>query len=255
MSAADLKFPLRQVAWIGDALLSSDIRGVVVEFHGMNHTEWKTEVKDSERQLAADGLLSVFPYSGPWSWMNRRTRRLTDLILDAIWREFDLPDNVPLIIRGGSMGGCAALLYTRYTSRRVVACHALYPVCDLHALLRLRPELACTFQYAFADYDEPLHQILDEQSPLAQIQALPDIPYQIVQGNRDREVDKATQADAMVPAMRAAGLDVEYLEIDGFGHEAPTPQIETLLVDFVRRHASPLRPAHTAVTPPPAQPF
>ena len=79
------------------------------------------------------------------------------IVLDAHGkRQFALEDkidaSVPLIIAGGSMGGQASLLYTRYSSHPITACFANFPVCDVEYHFTERPDLPATMRYAYRDY-------------------------------------------------------------------------------------------------------
>lgn len=58
----------------------------------------------------------VFPYYGPWSWMNRQARSFVDELVDAVYARYSLPTGTPLICTGSSMGGCTGLLHTRHTA-------------------------------------------------------------------------------------------------------------------------------------------
>jgi hypothetical protein len=228
--AADLEYNARmnkewlnQVAWIGDQYVKGPIRGVVLSFHGLGSTGRKTEPTTAELGWAEAGGLVVFPYYGPWSWMNRQARAFVDELVDAVYAVYGLSDRTPLISTGGSMGGLSSLLYTRYARRPVAACLALYPACDLKFHFTERPDLPATIHHAFLGYTEDREAVLAEHSPLCQVARMPDIPYLIIQGDRDAAVSKARHSDPMVAAMRARKMNVEYVEVPGMGHVGPMP--------------------------------
>jgi alpha-beta hydrolase superfamily lysophospholipase len=214
---------LQDVAWIGDGYLEGRPRGVVLVFHGLGITALKSGPEADEYQWARDGGLVVYPYYGPWSWMNREARAFVDDLVDAVYTEFGLAADAPLICVGGSMGGLSALLYTRYARRPVDACLALYPVCDLAYHFRERRDLPRTILHAFRGYGEPLAELLTEHSPLALVGGMPDIPYLIVHGDKDYAVNKTHHSDRLVAALRAATRDVTYIEVPGMGHLGPLP--------------------------------
>jgi dipeptidyl aminopeptidase/acylaminoacyl peptidase len=214
---------LHDVAWIGDGYLEGRPRGVVLVFHGLGITALKSGPEADEYQWARDGGLVVYPYYGPWSWMNREARAFVDDLVDAVYTEFGLAADAPLICVGGSMGGLSALLYTRYARRPVDACLALYPVCDLAYHFRERRDLPRTILHAFRGYGEPLAELLTEHSPLALVGGMPDIPYLIVHGDKDYAVNKTHHSDRLVAALRAATRDVTYIEVPGMGHLGPLP--------------------------------
>ena len=92
----------------------------MVSFHGLGAAirQGGTEL---DLALAEKNILVVFPYYGPWSWMNRLSRQFVDELLERVWKDLALPEDLPLFSSGGSMGGCAALLYCRYGKRVPVA--------------------------------------------------------------------------------------------------------------------------------------
>ena len=214
---------LRDVAWIGDGYVEGRPRGIVLVFHGLGITALKSGPEADEYQWAREGGLVVYPYYGPWSWMNREARAFVDDLIDAVYAEFELAADVPLVCVGGSMGGLSALLYTRYARRPVDACLALYPVCDLTYHFRERRDLPRTILHAFRGYGESLDDLLAEHSPLALAEEMPDIPYLAVHGDKDHAVSKTHHSDRFVAALRAAGRDVTYIKVPGMGHLGPLP--------------------------------
>jgi len=233
---------MRQVAWIGDEWVKGPIRGVVLSFHGLGAPGVKTQPSTEELGWAQAGGLVVFPYYGPWSWMNRQARSLVDETVDAVYATFKLSKRIPLISTGGSMGGCSALLYTRYAKRPVSACFANFPVCDTAFHFSERPDLPRTFHSAFVGYKGTLKTLLAEHSPLAQVPAMPDIPYLVVHGDKDTSVGKARHSDRFVAAMRRRKLNVEYIEVPGMGHGGPVPvDVIRREVDFVAGALAPVR--------------
>jgi len=214
---------IKQVAWVGDGWLGGKVRGVVLVFHGLGSTGLKGEPATDELKWAQMGGLVVFPYYGPWSWMNREARAFVDELVDSIYASYSLADQTPLISTGGSMGGCSSLLYTRYARRHIAACAALFPVCDLKFHFSERPDLPASIRHAFRGYPEDLEVLLAEHSPLSQVDRMPDIPYLIVHGDKDVAVSKSAHSDPLVARMRERRLNVEYIEVPGMGHGGPMP--------------------------------
>jgi dipeptidyl aminopeptidase/acylaminoacyl peptidase len=225
---------MRQVAWIGEEYLRGPAKGIVLSFHGLGGGAGKTTPSTEELEWAYAGGIVVYPLYGPWAWMNAQAQAMTDELVEAAWREFALPAGAPLICTGGSMGGQASLLYTRYARRPVAACLANCPVCDLKYHFNERPDLPPTIRHAFAAYGGDLDAALERHSPLAQAAAMPDIPYLIIHGLKDPAVSKANHSDPMVAALRARGLRVEYHEVPDMRHCGPMP-LKTLQreVEFV----------------------
>lgn len=231
---------LPEVAWIPEKHLVRPIRGLALVFHGLGSVDLRTDPTTDELEWLRAGALVVYPYAGPWSWMNRQARAFVDDLVDAAYRQYNLPDSIPLIATGGSMGGLSALLYTRYARRPVTACLALYPCCDLAYHFTERPDLPRTIRYAFRGYAEPWDQVLAEHSPLAQVPHMPDIPYLVIHGDADAAVAKAHHSDPFVAAMRRLGRRVDYLQVPGMGHGPCMPlYVWQRRIDFVKSHLAP----------------
>jgi dipeptidyl aminopeptidase/acylaminoacyl peptidase len=212
---------VRQVSWIGDNYLERKIRGVVLVFHGLGYTGDKQGPDTFEFEVARAGGLVVFPYYGPWSWMNRHAREFTDELVDSVYECFSLSGDIPLISTGGSMGGLASLLYARYAKRPASACLALFPVCDLKYHFHERPDLPKTILHAFRGFDEDEEALFDENSPLSQVASMPDIPYFIVHGSKDAAVSKQMHSDRLVEKMRDRNMNVKYMEVPYMQHGWP----------------------------------
>ena len=224
---------IKEVAWVGTDYVVGKITGVILTFHGLGGGSKAGLGSAEELEWAAQGGLVVFPYYGPWSWMNRSARAMIDDLVETLYRQHGLAAAVPLICVGGSMGGQGSLLYTRYAQRPVRACYANCPVCDLAYHFHERPDLPPTVRHAMG-YPADMEPLLTEHSPLQQVAALPDIPYLIVHGGKDPAVNKQHHSDQMVAAMRARQLNVEYIEVPAMGHCGPLPlRVVQRTIDFV----------------------
>ncbi len=212
---------MRQVAWIGEDWLQGKPKGIVLAFHGLGGGAPKQAPTTEEIEWGRRGGLVVHPYYGPWSWMNRGARRFIDELLDDMFRECSLGEDTPIISTGGSMGGQATLLYTRYARRPIAACHAMCPVCDVTYHFNERPDLPATIRYAYRGYAEGWKDVLEEHSPLHQVDCMPRIPYQVIHGDADKAVSKQHHSDPFVARMKAHGHNVEYIEVPGMGHGGP----------------------------------
>ena len=213
---------IKEVAWVGEEYVRGKIKGVVLSFHGLGEM-LKSGPSTEEIEWARRGALVVCPYYGPWAWLNRQARAMVDELLDAIYASYGLPDRTPLICTGRSMGGQASLLYPRYAKRRVSASLANCPACDLKFHFHERPDLPPTIRHAFLGYEGSLDQLLAEHSPLHQVDAMPDIPYRIIQGGKDKLVSKRHHGDRMAAAMRKRKMKVEYVEVPNMEHCEPLP--------------------------------
>ena len=219
-----MNWNIKDIAWVGDGCVKGGIKSVVVSFHGLGAPELKKKAEPWEQELADLGALVIMPYYGPWSWMNREARAMVDELITRAYREYRLDaKEVPLVLTGGSMGGCSALLYARYTPHPLTAVYANCPVCDVTYHFRERDDLPRTMYCAFSSYEGEIEERLIEHSPLHQVDHLPDVNYMIVHGGADSAVNKARHSDRMVAAMQARAMRVEYIEVPGMGHCGPFP--------------------------------
>jgi dipeptidyl aminopeptidase/acylaminoacyl peptidase len=226
---------MNQSAWIGEPFRSGETTAVIVNFHGLGGGG-KNGPGYEEQEWGSNGGLVVYPYYGPWSWMNRSARAFVDRLITSVYHHQKLDETVPLIIAGGSMGGQASLIYTRYSPHKIAACFANFPVCDLEYHFTERPDLPATMRYAYRDYPGTFTDALIEHSPLKQASSMPAIPYLLIHGDKDLAVNKEKHSDRFVAEMRKASRDIEYLEIPGMGHNTNTPfRASRAQIDFVKR--------------------
>ncbi|MBR4749565.1 MAG: prolyl oligopeptidase family serine peptidase [Abditibacteriota bacterium] len=205
-------------AFTNVSIVKKPVKGVVISFHGLGYNGMIGEQNDYSRSMAEKGIVYIFPYYGPWSWMNRSGVRFTDAVVEAVFKGFSLPKNTPIVSTGGSMGGLSALVYPVYARRTPVAVAADSPVCDLVYHFGERPDLPRTLVAAFADYDCSLDEALRSASPIDLVKKMPKIRYYIVHGDKDAAVNKKAHPDRLVPEMKRAGLDVTYVEVPGMEH-------------------------------------
>ena len=61
--------------------------------------------------LAEQGILLVYTFPGPWSWMSRGAVRMINALVDALREAYGFTSDTPWAVMGGSMGGTGALIY------------------------------------------------------------------------------------------------------------------------------------------------
>jgi dipeptidyl aminopeptidase/acylaminoacyl peptidase len=137
------------------------------------------------------------------------------------------------------MGGHAALLYSIKARTPVRAAFAVCPVCDLPFHYTERPDLPRTMHHAFDNY-ENIEDALREHSPLHQVAQMPDIPYLILHATTDPTVAREAHSEPLVKAMRARGLNVDYLECPLMVHCGPvTWESHRKTADFILANLKP----------------
>ncbi len=208
---------LSSFCYTNEALLNKTPVSIVLDFHGLGFCGMMDGPNELASLCAGNGSLYVFPYYGPWSWMNDLAVKYVDEIVSVILKKYSLKDPV-IVSSGGSMGGLSALVYSNYAAVRPAACTANCPVCDLPYHFTERPDLPRTIKLATAHYTCGFEQAVRSISPLHIVQSMPDIPYFIIHGTADKSVNKAMHSDRLVEALRLAGKNVTYKEIEGMEH-------------------------------------
>lgn len=213
---------LRKFCYSNDRLITAPIKGICVDFFGLNNTAMFWE--DSERavRFAAAGIVYIQPYLNPWAWMNAQAVEITDRIIEVIAAHYGLGD-VAVCSTGRSMGGMSCLVYARYTAHRAVACVANCPVCDLPYHLTERDDLPRTLYSAFYDAED-LDAALREHSPLHLVPTMPRIPYHIFHCEADQAVNIDQHSARFVRAMREAGYELTYDTVPEAGHCKLSPE-------------------------------
>ena len=176
------------------------------------------------KYFAEHNILYVVPYANPWAWMNRQTAAYTDEIIDVLIKHYNLPDSIPIVSTGGSMGGQSALVYMVYAARTPAACVANCPVCDLPFHFTERPDLPRTLYSAFGTYEGTLQEALESASPCHLTDKMPDSAYYIFHCEADLAVNKQKHSDRFVEKM-AESRNVQYYAVPERGHCDLTPEM------------------------------
>lgn len=209
---------LKSFAYVNDAIIKQPINGIVISFFGLNNISmYDIDIQEGEF-YAESGVLYVVPYNNPWAWMNRQAVAYTDEIVDVLIEHYALPDNIPIVSTGGSMGGQGALVYTAYSKRTPCACVANCPVCDVVFHFTERPDLPRTLYSALFNYEGTLDDALKSISPVHLVEKMPRTKYHIFHCNADKSVNIDAHSNVFVEKMRAYGHNISYDIVDGRGH-------------------------------------
>ena len=209
---------LRSFAYCNNHICIKPIKGVVISFFGLSNTTMFPEDTEEGCRYAEKGILYLVPYQNPWAWMNKQNVDFTDELVDVLFKEYDLPNNTPVISTGRSMGGLSALVYMAYAKRTPVACVANCPVCDLPYHFTERPDLPRTLYSAFATYEGTLKEALSSASPLHLIDNMPvKADYYIFHCEEDKSVNKQKHSDRFVEKM-LLNHRIEYYPVPERGH-------------------------------------
>lgn len=229
---------LKKVAWFNDLFLETDIRGVVIWFHGLNGLcrTAANQISSWEVELSARGGLIVYPYINPWSFLCRNDLQFMDRLIPAVYSHYRLSEKVPLVISGQSMGGNAALQYCCYGKFPAARCMVVSPLCDpadfYAASTPSRPSGAAAMHNMFDSEPGGFDSAMTEHSPLLQAGRMPDIPYMFIHSTHD-EVIPVKHSDEMVAALRGNGRQVVYRKQKFLGHTAVSLADEIAMTDFI----------------------
>lgn len=209
---------LRSFAYCNNQICKKPIRGIVLSFFGLGGADMFDKDTEEGRKYAEQGILYLVPYHNPWAWMNRQTVDYTDELVEVLFKEYSLPENLPVVSTGGSMGGLSALVYTAYAKRTPVACVTNCPVCDLPYHYTERPDLPRTLYSAFGTYDGTMEEALQSASPLHLSEKMPAAAkYYIFHCEEDQAVNKQKHSDRFVEKM-LPNHSLEYYAVPERGH-------------------------------------
>lgn len=222
--------------------LKGDIKKLVIEFPGHDgnsclggNLETPYKISYFAETLGENGILSVFAFPGPWSWMRRISFDTIEQVIDCIFEKYSLPSDIPIVLMGGSMGGHGALMYSLKTSRKITACAVSCPACDLYALSQDKtyPFFCASVYLAFADCDGDFETILKAQSPLYNADKLPRIPYFMIVCDSDAVIPCDVHALPFLEKMREAGHNIRTITAEGKGHCEHPIEIKKAFSDFI----------------------
>jgi dipeptidyl aminopeptidase/acylaminoacyl peptidase len=156
--------------------------------------------------------------------------RMHDDLVDGVRWVVDegIADPARVAIYGGSYGGYAALVGATFTPDVFAAAISVVGPSSLVTLVRSfppywRPLLASTWFRYVGDPEDPEQLAdLEARSPLNFVDRI-TAPLLVIQGANDPRVTK-TESDQIVEALRARGVEVEYLVKDDEGHGFVKPE-------------------------------
>ena len=225
---------LHYFTYSNDKSCAKPIRGIVVLFCGLGVDPMETTDVIEDAGYAEEGIIYLVPYQNPWAWMNKQTVAFTDELLDVLFEKYQLPDDLPIVSTGLSMGGLESLVYMVYAKRTPVACVPNCPVCDLVFHYTERIDLPRTLYNTFGNYDCTLKEAMEMTSPMHLVDKMPEsAEYHIFHCEEDLAVNKQLHSDKFVELMRK-NHNVSYYSVPGMGHCELTPQMHKLFHSCIR---------------------
>jgi len=221
--------------------LVTPVKGIVIEFPGLGGGSCLGGLMDMEsysyaegRPYAEKGIILAYLFPGPWSWGNKGTVRIADAVIDAIKDKYNLGDNTPVAVCGGSMGGTGALVFAADTEHQLSMVAAACPCVDVLDRLYCHESFPRTYVSAVACYDMELEDALKLISPMHRIKDLQNTNYFIC-SDADDEIFPEGQCDLYVEKLKEAEINVEYHKQPGMKHGDFCPEIREKLHFTVRK--------------------
>ncbi len=210
---------IRKYTYINDTILKKPIKGIIIGFRGgLNKNEMFNEDMPEGIEYGKEGILYVAPYNRPWAWMNKQAVSYTDEVMDVLIQHYNLPDDIPIVSSGSSMGGQSALIYSKCAKRTPVACVASCPVCDLVYHFYERADVPRSLYGAFYNEEGSLEEVLKKHSPLHLADKMPKINYHIFHCDKDTRVNIHSHSEKFVSAMKVLGHTITYDIVRGRDH-------------------------------------
>lgn len=172
--------------------------------------------------------------------------KMHDDLLDGVdWLVSEgIADPARIAIYGGSYGGYAALVGASFTPDVFAAAISVVGPSSLVTLIRSfpaywRPLLAGSWFRYVGDPDDPDQLAdLEARSPMTRVDDI-TAPLLVIQGANDPRVTKP-ESDQIVAALRARGVEVEYIVKDDEGHGFVRPEnrmdVYRAVERFLARH-------------------
>ncbi len=223
-----------------EAVLTLPVRGFILEFPGlgggscmggcMDFAEYRGGYAE---EMGKEGILVAYTFPGPWSWMNRGAVRYCELVADAIREKYNLPNETPWAVTGGSMGGLGALIFTAEAKVKPHACVAVCPCVDVPYCFETHGQFRRTLFRAVADYEGEITENLLTFSPKHRMSDMPRIPYLLINDCAD-ELFPEEQMDEYVEKMRAMGHRMDYDRLEGCRHGEITQEAWQDILVFLK---------------------
>ncbi|MBE6674066.1 MAG: hypothetical protein E7596_03045 [Ruminococcaceae bacterium] len=209
---------LHYFAYTNEKIIKGKIKGIVIDFFGLGGQAMYREDTKTGIALAENDILFITPYTNPWGWMNKDEVGLADEIIDVLKEKHGLTDKTPLVAIGGSMGGLACIVYTKYAKHTPVGCVANCPVCDLPYHFTERVDLPRTIYSAFYAYDCTLDEALRSCSPLHLASTLPEkTEYTVFHCEKDSAVNIDMHSEKFVKEL-SKYRHVDYYKVPNKDH-------------------------------------
>ena len=226
-------------------LIEGEVKGFVLEFPGLGGGSCMGGNMDQGDYngnlpsiLASHGILQVYTFPGPWSWMNKGAVRMVNALVKALRKKYNLTEKTPWAVMGGSMGGMGALMYSANCNVNEDSvgvpgrCVAVCPCVNIPDVMHRVQDIPRTVFRAVSDYDMPIEDGLKLISPNCRTADMPHIPYLVVCDCAD-EIIPEEQINDYVADLKSRGHNVTHDHLPGAGHGAITDDEWCKIIEFL----------------------
>ncbi len=200
-------------------LINGEIKGITLYFTGLGHASQPMNDMVAAPICAESGILYILPFYNPWCWMNEKTVKYIDAIIDTAKELYNIKNDVPVGIYGGSMGGHNTFIYLTKSKHKIVAAATLCPCCNMEYEMSYSTNtiFRSYFESAIEDTDN-FKAYMHENSPVNMADKLPKIPYLFAVGLKDTVLVPSMHSDLMIARMLENGHDVERIDYPEVAH-------------------------------------
>lgn len=223
-------------------------RGIFICLHG--HGSDLEQCLDTQRYHGSFGRLhtelggrhlamATLNYRGTTSWMSPAAEADISQLIDLLTAKLGT-DTVYLM--GGSMGGTSALAYAVTNPTRLHGVIAICPATDIADFYEWSQKQNAEISRQLAEAIRTSYGVLPEQDPalFATRSALKHaarltMPVYLTHGTNDAMIPVSYSRD-LYARLTMQGTPVEYVEIEGGGHDTPVEEIDwKAALDFVSK--------------------
>ena len=200
-------------------MIKGEIKGIALYFTGLGHTSQPANDMVAAPECARHNVLYILPFYNPWCWMNEKTVKYVDAMVDAARELFNVSADAPVGVYGGSMGGYNTFHYAVKSKNKIVAAALNCPCCNIEYELPYSPTTVFRsyFESAIEDTDD-FEKYAHDNSPINMVDKLPKIPYRFAVGLKDAVLYPSMHSNIMVERMVEAGHDVVRNDFPDVGH-------------------------------------
>jgi dipeptidyl aminopeptidase/acylaminoacyl peptidase len=172
-----------------------------------------------------NGVYVCPDYRGP-SWMGPAAEADVVDILAALRKRY--PDS-RVLLTGGSMGGTSALIFA---ARHPELLNGVYALCPATDMTEMYPTFSDQLLKSYGGSPDEVPEVYRERSSRYYAESLSQLPVAIIHG-ADDELIPVSHSRSIVEALRAKNANLQYVEVEGYGHQALYPADVPLAMNFL----------------------